>query len=75
MTAYSTAYQFRQEFSIFSPCEYNNLISLHLMFTKVDMFDNQLVLTTYRMTSSVTSYMTVFGSNFAYFELYDGIKA
>ena len=42
-----TADQFRPEFSIFRACEYNNLTSLHLMFTKLDMIDNQPVLTKY----------------------------
>ena len=37
--------QFRLKLGIFWTCEYNNLISLRLMFTKVDMADNQLVLT------------------------------
>ena len=40
-----TADQFRLEFSTFRACEYNNLISLHLMFTRLDMIYNQLVLT------------------------------
>ena len=40
-----TAYQFRLGFSIFRTCEYNNLISLHPTITKLDMVDNQLVLT------------------------------
>ena len=40
-----TADQFRLRFSIFRTCEYNNLISLHQMFTKLDMIDNQVVLT------------------------------
>ena len=30
--------------TVFRTCGYNNLISLHLMFTKLDMIDNQLVL-------------------------------
>ena len=38
-----TADQFRPEFSIFRACEYNYLTSLHLMFTKLDMLDNQPV--------------------------------
>ena len=42
-----TADLFRLEFSIFRACEYNNLTSLHLMFTKLDMIDNQPVLTKY----------------------------
>ena len=40
-----TANRFRLEFSVFGTCEYYNLISLHLMFTKLHMIDNQLVLT------------------------------
>ena len=40
-----TADQFRLGISIFRTCEYNNLISLHPMITKLDMIDNQLVLT------------------------------
>ena len=40
-----TAYQFRLELSIFGTCEYYNLISLHLMFTKLDMVDCRPVLT------------------------------
>ena len=40
-----TADQLRLGFSIFRTCEYsNNLISLHLMFTKLDMIDTQVVL-------------------------------
>ena len=39
-----TADQFRLGFSIFRTCEYSNLISLHLMFTKLDMIDTQVVL-------------------------------
>ena len=42
-----TADQFRLEFSIFQTCEYNNLLSLHPTFTKLDMIDNQLVLTNF----------------------------
>ena len=42
-----TANQFRLGFSIFRTCEYFNLISLHPMFTKLDMIDNRLVLTNY----------------------------
>ena len=41
----ATADQFQIELSIFRTCRYNNLISLHLMFTKLDMIGNQLVLT------------------------------
>ena len=40
-----TANQFRLGFSIFRTCGYNNLNSLHLMLTKLDMIYNQLVLT------------------------------
>ena len=40
-----TADQFQLELSIFRTCGCNNLISLHLMFTKLDMIYNQLVLT------------------------------
>ena len=36
-----TADQFRLEFSIFRACEYYNLTSLHPMFTKLDVVDNQ----------------------------------
>ena len=42
-----TADQLRLEFSIFQTCEYNNLLSLHPTFTKLDMIDNQLVLTNF----------------------------
>ena len=35
----------RLEFSAIRAFEYNNLIGLHLMFTKLDMVDNQPVLT------------------------------
>ena len=35
-----TADQLRLEFSIFQTCEYNNLVSLHPTFTKLDMIDN-----------------------------------
>ena len=42
-----TANRFRLEFSVFGTCEYYNLISLHPMFTKLDMIDNRLVLTNY----------------------------
>ena len=40
-----TADQFRLGISIFRTCKYNNLINLHQMFTKLDMIDNQVVLT------------------------------
>ena len=40
-----TADQFRLEFSTFRACEYNNLTSLHPMFTKLDIVDNQPILT------------------------------
>ena len=40
-----TANRFRLEFSVFGTCEYYNLISLHPMFTKLDMVDSQPVLT------------------------------
>ena len=40
-----TADQFRLGFSIFQTSEYNNLVSLHQMFTKPDIIDNQVVLT------------------------------
>ena len=39
------ANRFRLEFSVFGTCEYSNLISLHPMFTKLDMVDIQPVLT------------------------------
>ena len=39
-----TADQLRLDFCIFRTCEYSNLISLHLMFTKLDMIDTQVVL-------------------------------
>ena len=42
-----TADHLRLEFSIFQTCEYNNLLSLHPTFTKLDMIDNQLVLTNF----------------------------
>ena len=42
-----TADQFRLDFSIFRTCEYNNLISLHPIFTKLDIVFNQLVLTNF----------------------------
>ena len=42
-----TAKRFRLEFSVFGTSEYYNLISLHPMFTKLDMIDNRLVLTNY----------------------------
>ena len=38
---------FRQELSVFQACEHYNLRSLHPMFTKLDMVDNQLVITNY----------------------------
>ena len=41
------ANRFRLEFCVFATCEYYNLISLHQMFTKLDMVDNQPVLTNY----------------------------
>ena len=31
--------------TVFGTCEYYNLISLHPMFTKIDLFDSQPVLT------------------------------
>ena len=37
--------RYRLELSIFRACEYHNLISLHLMLTKFDIADNQLVFT------------------------------
>ena len=40
-----TADQLWLGISIFQTCEYNNLISLHQMFTKPDIIDKQLVLT------------------------------
>ena len=40
-----TAGQFRLELSIFRTFGYNNLISLRLMFIKLDMIDKQVVLT------------------------------
>ena len=40
-----TANRFRLEFSVFGTCEYSNLITLHPMFTKLDMVDSQPVLT------------------------------
>ena len=42
-----TADLFRLEVCIFRACDYYNLTSLHPMFTKLDMVDNQLVLTNY----------------------------
>ena len=42
-----TANRFRLEFSVFGTCEYSNLKILHPMFTKLDILDNQLVLTNY----------------------------
>ena len=42
-----TADQFRLGISIFRTCEYNNLISLHPIFTKLDVVFNQLVLTNF----------------------------
>ena len=39
----ATADQFQIELSIFRTCRYNNLISLHPMFTKLDMIDSQSV--------------------------------
>ena len=45
VTSDVTANGFRLEFSVFGTCEYSNLISLHPMFTKLDMVDIQPVLT------------------------------
>ena len=42
-----TANSLRLEFSVFGTREYSNLISLHPMFTKLDIVDNQLVLMNY----------------------------
>ena len=42
-----TPVKFWLEFSIFWTCGYNNLIILHLMFTKLDIIDNQVVLTNF----------------------------
>ena len=42
-----TTDRFHLEFSIFGTCENYNLISLHMMFTKLHMVDNQPVLTNY----------------------------
>ena len=42
-----TVDRFRLKLSIFRACEHYNLRSLHLMSTKLDMVDNQLVLTNY----------------------------
>ena len=42
-----TPVKFWLEFSIFRTCKYNNLINLHQMFTKLDMIDNQVVLTNF----------------------------
>ena len=39
-----TANRFRLEYSVFGTCEYYNLTILHLMFTKLDMIDTQVVL-------------------------------
>ena len=36
-----TVDRFHLEFSIFQACEYYNLTSLHPMFTKLDVVDNQ----------------------------------
>ena len=36
-----TTERFWLEFSVFGICEYHNLISLHPIFTKLDMVDNQ----------------------------------
>ena len=40
-----TADQFRLGIIKFRTCKYNNFISLHQMFTKLDMIDNHVVLT------------------------------
>ena len=40
-----TADRFWLEFSVFGTCEYYNLISLHPMFTKIDMVDSQPIVT------------------------------
>ena len=40
-----TVDQFRLGISIFRTCKYNNLLCLHQIFTKLDMIDNQVVLT------------------------------
>ena len=37
--------RFRLKFSAFRVCEYNNLIGSHALFTKLNMVDNQPVLT------------------------------
>ena len=42
-----TVDRFPLEFGVFGTCEYYNLISLHPMFTKLDMIHNRLVLTNY----------------------------
>ena len=63
-----TANRFRLEFSVFGTCEYSNLISLHPMFTKLDMVDIQPVLTNFIewrhndvISASVTSQLVAFG--------------
>ena len=63
-----TAHHFRLEFSVFGTCEYSNLISLHPMFTKLDMVDIQPVLTNFIewrhndvISASVTSQLVAFG--------------
>ena len=45
VTSDVAASSFRLEFYVFGTCEYYNLISLHPMFTKLDMVDSQPVLT------------------------------
>ena len=42
-----TVDRFPLEFLVFRTCEYDNLRSLHPMFTELDMVDNQPVLTNY----------------------------
>ena len=42
---YVTTDRFRLEFRVFGTCEYYNLRSLHLMFTKLNRVDNKPVFT------------------------------
>ena len=66
-----TADQFRLGFSIFQTSEYNNLVSLHQMFTKPDVIDNQVVLTNLIEWRHDDSDVTAdqFGYDLVYFQL------
>ena len=66
-----TADRYQLEFSIFRACEYHNLISLHPMFTKLDMVDNQLVLMNYiECYSSFTVWFLYMQVSFLYYTFF-----